>query len=127
MGDVPDLVLDSLKPHTAERVEKQLKQKEQHDNKVKERKFNDKENVFIQNYSRGDKWLPGVIQKKTGPLLFLVKLLDGRVRHCHQDQICKHSVEVPNDSYFEPEISDSLTVPTVPSDENPNTTDESRV
>ena len=37
MGDIPDLVLDLVKPHTAERVEKQLKQKEQHDNKVKER------------------------------------------------------------------------------------------
>ena len=81
-----------------------MKQKEQHDNKAKERKLNVKENVCVRNYSWGDKWLPGVIQKKIGPVLFLVKLSDGRVHHCHLEQICMHSVEVPNDLYFEPEI-----------------------
>ena len=85
LGRRPRSRLDLLKPHTAERVERsQIKQKEQHDSKSRERKLNVGDNVFVKNYHHGDKWLPGMIQKKTGPVSFVVKLTDGRVRRCHQ-------------------------------------------
>ena len=111
LGRRPRSRLDLLKPHTAERVERsQIKQKEQHDSKSRERKLNVGDDVFVKNYHRGDKWLPGVIQKKTGPVSFVVKLTDGRVHRCHQDQLlCKRSVEVPLDSSVDSEVSVSPT------------------
>ena len=105
LGRRPRSRLDLLKPHTAERVErKQLEQKEQHDSKSRERELNIGDTVFVKNYHSGDKWLPGVIQKKTGPVSFVVKLTDGRVRRCHQDQVRRRSVEVSQDDSVDSEI-----------------------
>ena len=56
-------------------------------------------NVFVKNYHHGDKWLPGVIQKKTEPVSFVVRLTNGRLRGCHQDQLRRRSVEVHMDSF----------------------------
>ena len=82
--------------------------------------------MFVKNYHHGDKWLPGVIQKKTGPVSFVVKLTDGRVRRCHQDQLRRRSVEVHLDSPVDSEVSVSptevslpLTSPTEPSIRTP--------
>lgn len=98
--------------------------------------MNVRDTVFVKNYHPGDKWLPGVIQKKTGPVSFVVKLTDGRVCHCHQDQVSRHSVEVSQDSSVDSEIlvppTEVLSPPTSPelavpppetSIEGPNTTD----
>ena len=35
--------------------------------------------MFVKNYHHGGKWLTDVIQKRTGPVSFVVKLIDGRV------------------------------------------------
>ena len=51
--------------------------------------------VFVRNYHQGARWLPGTIEQKTGPVSFLVKLQDGRIRRCHQDQLRCRSVSVP--------------------------------
>ena len=86
--------LDLLKPHTAERVEKkQSQQKEQHDSRSRERKLEVGTNVYVRNYHQGGRWLPGIIEQKTGPVSFRVNLTDGRMRRCHQDQIRKRSVD----------------------------------
>ena len=82
-----------------------MKQKEQHDSKVRERSLEVGDRVFVRNYHQGDKWLPGVIHKKTGPLSFLAKLADGRYRRCHQDQVRKRSVGLSADPPVEPEVS----------------------
>jgi len=96
LGRQPRSRLDLLKPHTAERVEKcQLRQKKQHDARARDREFKAGDNVFVRNYHHGDKWLPGVLQKKTGPVSFHVLLTDGRERRCHQDQIRLRTVDVP--------------------------------
>ena len=71
LGKRPRTRLDLLKPNTAERVEnKQAKQVQQH--KAKNRNFEVNDSVFVRNYHNGDRWLPGVIQKRTGPVSFLV-------------------------------------------------------
>ena len=64
--------------------------------------------MFVRNYHRGNKWIPGVIQQKTGPVSYRVKLANGNIRRCHQDQIRKRSVEIrsPQDSNLEPELPD---------------------
>lgn len=110
LGRHPRSGLDLLKPHTAEIVESnQLKQKEQHDSTSRERKLNVGDTVLVENYHPGDKWLPGMIQKKTGPLSFVVKLTDGRIRRCHQDQVCRRSMEVPQGSSVDSETPVSPT------------------
>ena len=87
--------LDLLKPITAERVEaNQWKQKKQHDTKANDRCFKEGDTVFIRNFQSGDKWLPGVICQRTGPVSFVVKLVDGRERRCHQDQLQKRTVDM---------------------------------
>ena len=50
--------------------------------------------VLVQNYLQGEKWLPGTIEKKTGPVSCTVKLDDGRSRRCHQDQVRKRFKEI---------------------------------
>ncbi len=47
----------------------------------------------MRNYHQGDKWLPGTIEKQTGPVSFAVVLSDGRHRRCHQDQVRKRLLE----------------------------------
>ena len=94
LGCRPRSRLDLLKPHTAEKVEKnQMKQKE-HDLRSRERKLEVGEQVFVPNYHRGNRWIPGTIEQKTGPVVFRVKLRDRR----HQDQLRKRAVEVSQDS-----------------------------
>ena len=95
LGRQPRSRLDLLKPHTAERVENsQLRQKKQHDARARDRELKAGDKVFVRNYHQGDKWLPGMIQRKTGPVSFHVLLTDGRERRCHQDQIRLRTVEV---------------------------------
>ena len=91
----PKSRLNLLKPMTAERIEEtQWKQKKQHDIRSTYRTFNVGDYVFVKNFQSGDKWLPGVISQKTGPVSFVVQLSNGRERHCHQDQLQKQTVDV---------------------------------
>ena len=97
LGRRPRSRLDLLKPHSAERVEKrQMAQKSQHDQHARDRVFTKRDPVFVRNYHQGDRWLPGIVTEKTGPVSFKVKLTTGQNRRCHQDQLRKRSVEVPN-------------------------------
>ena len=41
-------------------------------------------------FSTGDGWLTGTIEKASGPLLFNIKLQDGRTVRCHIDHILLH-------------------------------------
>ena len=43
--------------------------------------------VLVKNYGRGCRWLPGRIMEASGPVSFRVRLEDGRLRRCNQDQI----------------------------------------
>ena len=67
----------------------------------------------MKNYYHGDKWLPGVIQKKTAPVSFVVRLTDGRL-HRHQDQVRRRSMEVHMDSSVEWEVFVPLTEVSLP-------------
>ena len=75
--------LDLLKPGPNECVEHcQQKQKAEHDASARQTTFSQGEVVYAHNFSAGSRWLPGVIQEISGPVLYLVKLTDGRVvRH----------------------------------------------
>ena len=95
----PRTRLDLLKPNTAERIEqKQQKQKDRHDAKSKDRTFKSGDQVYVRNYLRGDKWLPGVIIETITSQMFKVKLSGGRVRRCHIEQIRRRDSDVPENS-----------------------------
>ncbi len=96
LGRRPRSRLDILRPLTAERVEnQQLHQKSKHDAHAHNRSMQAGEPVFVRNYHQGDNWLPGTIEKQTGPVSFAVTLSDGRHRQCHQDQVRKRISESP--------------------------------
>ena len=122
LGRRPRSRLDLLKPHTAERVEKkQSQQKEQHDLRSRERSLEVGAKVFVRNYHHGARWLPGVIDQRTGPVSFKVRLEDGRIRRCHQDQVRNRSVVVPRELHTEFDTTTPANVSSEPSTESPTT------
>ena len=64
--------------------------------------------VYVHNYNRGRPWVAGVVQSKTGPVSYPIKLEDGRVVKRHLDQIQKtlqserHERGEPEDLLVEP-------------------------
>ena len=60
------------------------------------------DDVFVRYYHGGERWLPGVIVKRTGPVSFLVRLADdGRNSRC---QVRVRSVDAQEDVIPEPEV-----------------------
>ena len=65
--------LDLLKPAIVE--QNQLKQKLTHDGKQTYRVFTEGEPVYVQDFTASkQKWIPGIIQKTTGPVSYTVML-----------------------------------------------------
>ena len=70
-------------------------------NKIRE--FELGESVMARNYSRGDKWVAGQVERRTGPLSYHVQV-DGQVVRRHADQLLgrkqerEEIVEVESDS-----------------------------
>ena len=111
LGRRPRSRLDLLKPHTAERLEqKQLEQKRIHDGRAKERQMAAGDDVFVRNFHGGERWLPGVILRETGPVSFLVRLADG----CNQDQVHFHYADIPAFVIPEPDVTTEVSIPLPP-------------
>ena len=88
--------LDLIHPDMARKVlDRQEKQKHDHDKRAKARGFKVGDAVIVRNYSHGPKWVPGFIEKVTGPVSYTVMLGDGRVVRRHVDQICSRQ-EAPD-------------------------------
>ena len=122
LGRRPRSRLDLLKPHTADRVEqKQMDQKSKHDGHARDRRLNVDDLVFVRNYHSIDRWLPGVVTKKTGPVTYKVTLTNGQEKRCHLDQLRKRTVDVSDP---EPEETPDVAIPSLPniSSETPTET-----
>uniref|UniRef100_A0A8C1UFQ7 Integrase catalytic domain-containing protein n=1 Tax=Cyprinus carpio TaxID=7962 RepID=A0A8C1UFQ7_CYPCA len=79
LGRKPKSHLDLLHPDVGEKVRvQQEKQKAWHDRHARERSFREGEAVFVRNFARGQRWLPGSIVKESGPRSCVVRLSDGR-------------------------------------------------
>lgn len=89
-----------------------MQQKERYDSTAKSRNFVVAETVLVRNYSRGAKWLPGVIVKRTGPVSFLIKLPDGQVWRRHRDQMRKSNVRLEMEPQL-PEADVTVDLPSV--------------
>ena len=76
--------------------------------------------VLVRNYHNGERLLPGVVEKKTGPVSYDVRVADGRHRRCHQDQIRFRSVDIQErvtlelDVYLPPVVIANPTTTTTP-------------
>ena len=95
--------LDLLKPDVVATVEKnQLKQKLAHDGKQPLRVFSEGESVYVQDFTISkQKWIPGNIQKATGPVSYLVMLSDGSTVRRHVDNIkarCANNISEEDNS-----------------------------
>ena len=56
--------------------------------------------------------LPGVIERTTGPVSYVVKLTDGRTRRCHQDQLRTRTIAAsPPANQVDADILEELPVP----------------
>ena len=56
------------------------------------RSFAEGQSVMTRNFSRGDKWIQGVVEKRTGPLSYHVRVDGGTVRR-HTDQVITRQVK----------------------------------
>ena len=45
------------------------------------------DSMYVRNFGRGEKWIPGEIVKSTGPVSYKVKTNDGLLVRRHADQI----------------------------------------
>ena len=68
-------------------LHKQARQQKDHDKKAANRVINLKQRVMARNYRHGDRWLPGVVIQKYGPLTYSVQLDSGQVWRRHLDQL----------------------------------------
>ena len=67
--------------------------------------------VFMKNPGQGPHWLPGMVERQTGPVSFKVHLHNGTVARRHIDQLRKHFTK--DSCHGEPhdESEDDLDVP----------------
>ena len=67
--------LDLLKPDISRTVEKrQENRKKYHDLRVKARRFEIGNKVFVLNFASGPKWIPGEVIRITGPVSYVIQL-----------------------------------------------------
>ena len=120
--------LSLIMPSTQARVlSKQSEQKAYHDKACKPRDFYCGDPVYAENFGHGANWLPGVIETRTGPVSFVVRLQDGRVVKRHQDHLRLRHPE--RSGHVEDKVPEMPTVlaginresmPTVPEPPNPS-------
>ena len=111
MGRKPLSRLDLLNPDLKRRVEsKQQDQKERHDSHAKGRSLKPEDLVYARNYAQGEKWIPGKIEERTGPVSFEVELNDNQRIRRHQDQvISRENNEVGENGNLRGESRENLT------------------
>lgn len=55
------------------------------------------ESVFVRNYARGNKWLPGMVVEVTGPVSYVVQLEGGHTVRRHIDQMRRRELTDESD------------------------------
>ena len=66
--------------------------------------------VFVDSFGHGSKWLAGIIDEIRGPLIYMVKLPDGRILKRHVDHIWNRSSMEPSTSHAIPPHEESLSL-----------------
>ena len=101
--------LDLLHPTVKQSVSQhQQAQKLHHDKTSLEREFGVNDRVYVRNFGRGEKWIPGEIVKSTGPVSYKFKTNDGLLVRRHADQIKVTCADQEFESIITPPSSDQL-------------------
>ena len=96
-----------MKPDNERQVTaKQALQKMAHDRKAKLREFTVGQEVMTRNYRDGDKWVPGVVIERKGPLSYTIQTESGMLWRRHIDQLRELATSTAN-SAVSPEESTS--------------------
>ena len=104
--------LDLLQPSIGHNVrQRQTKQKEGHDAHAKGREFAEGDTVFVKCFNKVNTWLPGVIDKKQGPVSYRIVLDDDRVVRRHTDHIRTRKCDVDQAANQNNEIVEVVPVP----------------
>lgn len=79
---------DLMKPSTKKYVtSKQAEQKLHHDKHVKLRSLIPGALVMVRNFSGSNKWIPGIVIQKLGPVTYRVEVAHGQIWKRHIDQL----------------------------------------
>ena len=66
---------------------KQAQQKQYHDKHAKSRFFFPGTPVMVRNFQEPNKWIPGIILKKLGPVTYQVEIANGRILKRHIEHL----------------------------------------
>ena len=80
-------------------LQHQQAQQMNHDKTAVDREIRVNDNVYVRNFGKGDKWLPGEIVKCTGPVSYKVKTNDGIYVRRHADQVRVSCAENESESH----------------------------
>ena len=115
MGRKPRSRLDLLHPDIRNRVQnEQMRQKAIHDQHAVDRRLQPGDTVYAREFGKQEKWCPGVITTKTGPVSNTVQLNDDREVRRHQDQVIQRSPPPVSRTEASPTNSRSRNVPIEP-------------
>ena len=115
MKRIPRSKIDLITPDLQRKVaKKQESQKKNFDRNTRPKEFQEQETVWARNYRGSEKWLPGVIDKKTGPVSYQVQVKGMRWRR-HAEQLRKRDQEQSP----EPDAEEPILVPDPPATDTP--------
>ena len=68
-------------------MSRQAKQKAQHDKHAKSRSLVPGAAVLARDYGGADKWVPGIVLQRLGPITYSIEISNGRIVKRHIDQL----------------------------------------
>ena len=99
--------LDQVIPDQTKHVQDvQVSQKHYQDKHARWHNIALGDRLLVHNYAGFPLWLPGVIKTVLGPVLYQIKLKDGRSWKRHQDQLLLDQSHQTDDSQVEEDITD---------------------
>ena len=109
-----------MMPNTKQHV-KQADQKQHHDKRAKSQPMFPGTTVLVREYNRPNKWIPGVILQKLGPVTFSIAINNGRTVNRHIDQL-RYKTETVDTFDVTPSDSVDADIDTYPYSPSENTT-----
>ena len=103
--------LDLLKPNVEKRVRDSQMKRAFSSDKGREREFKIGQSVITRDYRTKDKWIPGVIQERTGPLMYKIDIGSNPLWRRHADQIRESNLSMLPEP--QPEAVQTQIVPNV--------------
>ena len=89
-------------------ISKQADQKTRHDQRSKLRCLLPGQSVIVRDFRHHNKWIPGVVLRKLGPVTYCVKVTNGKILKRHIDHLSKQlEPAIPTMSETDTPIADT--------------------